>query len=114
MKGIPEVHIGSTRYTAKYGHKVTLNCTVVKATPPHFEVYWILETYKGKTIIRQGEFGTSGSTINNPSLTINSTTTTDPGKYTCVAVNAVGNGSSQVTVLQVTGGNVKLNTANNI
>ncbi|XP_071172629.1 cell adhesion molecule DSCAML1-like isoform X2 [Mytilus edulis] len=114
--GIPEVHIGSTRYTAKYGHKVTLNCTVVKATPPHFEVYWILETYKGKTIIRHGESGTSGSTTNNPSLTINSTTTTDPGKYTCVAVNAVGKGSSQVTVLNVIGGvpNVTVDSTNYI
>ncbi|CAC5381762.1 unnamed protein product [Mytilus coruscus] len=87
---------------------------VVKANPPHFEVYWIQETYKGKTIIRHGDSGTSGSTTNNPSLTINTTTTTDPGQYTCVAVNVVGNGSSQVTVLNVIGGvpQVTVNSTN--
>lgn len=110
-KGIPGVHIESVIYTVNYGKRVTLNCTVI-SSPPHLEVYWVKNStfYNGINIIRHGEFGTSGSTTNNPSLTINTARTSDRGNYTCVAKNLIGTGSSHPTILEVKGGKTKSET----
>lgn len=86
-----------------------MNCTVV-SSPYHSEVYWEKTgpfNDHGKTIIRQGESGTSGSTNNIPSLTINTTRIADRGHYICVAKNKVGTGLSHETILEVLGGKEK-------
>lgn len=48
--------------------------------------------------------GIDGVTIDNPALTINVTTLSDSGLYTCYAENEDGIGKSNVTQLHVIGG----------
>ena len=45
----------------------------------------------------------SGSTVNTPSLTINTVAQSDTGSYRCLADNVIGTGQSQITVLNVAG-----------
>lgn len=69
-------------------------------------MYWEKKSKfsNGETIIRNGESGTSGSTTNIPSLTINTARISDEGNYVCVAKNMAGTGKSSETVLNVRGG----------
>ena len=68
-------------------------------------VYWQKQSSGGiLTRIDNGASGTQGSTVSNPSLTINFVTTSDAGTYTCFATNIVGTGQSSTSTLTVTGG----------
>lgn len=87
-----------------------MKCTVV-SSPPNLEVYWEKKSKSsnGQTIIRNGESGTSGSTTNILSLTINTARISDEGNYICVAKNMDGTGKSSKTVLNVRGGKTNEN-----
>lgn len=104
ISALPTVTIQSSTYTGQYGNSVTLVCTV-SAVPFQTNVYWEKD---GFAQINSGDNGYSGSTTNNPSLTINSVTTSDQGTYRCFATNIVGTGQSSTTQLTVSGGNVDL------
>ncbi|CAC5393170.1 HMCN [Mytilus coruscus] len=99
-QSLPTVTIQSSTYTGQYGNSVTLVCTV-SAVPFQTSVYWLKD---GFSQINSGDSGYSGSTTNNPSLTINSVTTNDQGTYRCFATNVVGTGQSLTTQLTVQGG----------
>ncbi|XP_069133871.1 basement membrane-specific heparan sulfate proteoglycan core protein-like [Argopecten irradians] len=101
--GLPTVTITSPPpITAVVGSSVTLTCTVV-ATPQASSVTW-KRTVGGVTSnIATTTAKFSGSTVANPSLTINSIATTDQGSYVCTATNAVGTGESSPARLAVTG-----------
>lgn len=75
-------------------------CTVT-AVPFQTKVYWRKDN---TLLINAGDNGYSGSTPGNPSLTINSATTSSQGQYRCYAENPVGNGNSDITTLTVIGG----------
>ncbi|XP_069133868.1 hemicentin-1-like isoform X9 [Argopecten irradians] len=101
--GLPTVTITNPPpITAVVGSSVTLTCTVV-ATPQASSVTW-KRTVGGVTSnIATATAKFSGSTVANPSLTINSIATTDQGSYVCTATNAVGTGESSPATLAVTG-----------
>ncbi|XP_063441331.1 hemicentin-1-like isoform X2 [Mytilus trossulus] len=99
-QSLPTVTIQSSTYTGQYGNSVTLVCTV-SAVPFQTNVYWEKD---GFAQINSGDNGYSGSTTNNPSLTITSVTTSDQGTYRCYATNIVGTGQSSTTQLTISGG----------
>lgn len=97
---LPTVVIQQPSYSTNYGNSVTLVCTVT-AVPFQTKVYWRKDN---TLLINAGDNGYSGSTPGNPSLTINSATTSSQGQYRCYAENPVGNGNSDITTLTVIGG----------
>ncbi|OWF35465.1 Hemicentin-1 [Mizuhopecten yessoensis] len=99
--GIPTVLIDNPGVTAVLGSSVTLICKVT-ANPTATGVSWE-RTIGGVTtpIVLNTKF--VGSTVANPSLTINTLATTDQGSYVCVAENEIGTGRSAPGSLTVTG-----------
>ncbi|VDI31226.1 Hypothetical predicted protein [Mytilus galloprovincialis] len=102
-QNLPSVSIGTRLHESDFGSSYTIECKVI-AHPAHTTVYWqhnyngIIRTIKNDTL------GVSGIFIDNPSLTIDFITTSDSGKYTCIAENVVGVGKSQDVDLKVNGG----------
>lgn len=84
--------------TVEAGVDVTLNCDV-KAMPSATEVYWERKTNNSTTIINRNSLQVEGSTVSNPSLTIQSASVSMSGKYTCIAKNPVGFDYGVETVL---------------
>lgn len=95
--------IGTRLHESDFGSSYTIECQII-SHPAHTTVYWqhnyngIIRTIKNDTL------GVSGIFIDNPSLTIDFITTSDSGKYTCIAENVVGVGKSQDVDLKVNGG----------
>lgn len=81
-----------------------LECIIVSTTNLT-DVYW-QHLYNGtiRNITSSSPNVLYGSTITEPTLTIRRVTTEDSGEYICVAVNSVGTGKSQPTILTVLGG----------
>jgi hypothetical protein len=77
---IPSVQILQPQYSVNFGDSVTLECVV----------NFGLNKY-------------SGSTVNTPSLTVNSAEISDEGNYICTATNSIGTGQSSQTFLDVVG-----------
>lgn len=101
---IPVVVIGSPIYSVIFGSKLSLHCEVT-ADPEHTLLYWERKNNGVITsIINFKALGTTGVTINSPSLTLEFPTFADKGTYTCFAANAIGTGQSQPTVLTILGG----------
>ncbi|XP_033753605.1 hemicentin-1-like isoform X5 [Pecten maximus] len=99
---LPLVTIAQNAYSVVTGQTVTLGCTV-SATPTHTNVFWQrIDNGAASTLTIDGT-KYSGSTVNNPSLTITSANSNDNTVYTCSATNAVGTGTSGQTTLSVTG-----------
>ena len=95
----------STSYIIELpGSSVTLGCTVT-SNPGHFQVFW-RKTVNGQesdinVVNSGGKY--SGSTVANPSLTINNAASSDEATYICYATNSVGTGQSTSTSLDVVG-----------
>ncbi|XP_052080992.1 immunoglobulin superfamily member 10-like [Mytilus californianus] len=97
---IPEVTVPHDPLTVEAGVDVTLNCDI-KAIPSATEVYWERKTSNSTTIINKYSLQVEGSTVSDPSLTIQSASVSMSGKYTCFARNPVGIESGVETVLKV-------------
>ncbi|VDI64481.1 Hypothetical predicted protein [Mytilus galloprovincialis] len=100
---IPQVFIVTDLYSANYGYEHTMEC-YVNATPDHTDVYWKHEVSGVERTLNEGTTGVRGSSVEVPSLTIITVTTSDIGFYTCTARNYVGIGRSQPIELLVNGG----------
>lgn len=99
---IPEVHVRDTTYKTGVDYSVTLSCRIIKASPAISRVYWQRFINNATTVLSSDSTGYTGSTIEDPSLTILSAKETMSGEYTCFAINAVGTGSSFPTTLKGT------------
>ncbi|OWF53625.1 Titin [Mizuhopecten yessoensis] len=99
---LPVVTIAQQSYSVVTGQSVTLACTV-SASPTHFNVFWQRIDNNVTSSISIDGSKYSGSTVNNPSLTITNADSNDNTSYTCSATNAVGTGTSGQTTLGVTG-----------
>ncbi|XP_069133959.1 serine-rich adhesin for platelets-like isoform X33 [Argopecten irradians] len=99
---LPIVTIAQNTYSVTTGQSITLGCTV-SATPTHTNVFWQRIDNGVATTLNIDGVKYSGSTVNGPSLTINSANSNDATVYTCSATNAVGTGTSGQTTLTVTG-----------
>lgn len=95
--------VSQPNYNVVIGNTVTLECTV-SANPFQTSVSWqkiqngVTSNVNTGLVVKY-----SGSTVNNPSLTITNTDTTDSANYVCTATNSVGTGTSSQTSLSVTG-----------
>ncbi|XP_076071918.1 protein sax-3-like isoform X2 [Mytilus galloprovincialis] len=101
--GIPTVTANQTSYSIRYGYSVILHCEI-SAEPHLTNVYWERLVENKKSIVYSGESGTSGVTLNNPSLIINFATLRDEGYYNCFGRNVAGTGNGPQIHLTVTGG----------
>lgn len=81
---------------------------MVNANPGHTVVQW-KRIVNGQTqdVTGVGAPGSgsrlSGSAVTSPSLTVSQASFADEGSYICTATNAIGQGSSSQTFLDVTG-----------
>ncbi|XP_076098442.1 hemicentin-1-like isoform X7 [Mytilus galloprovincialis] len=98
----PVVTVLSNQYSVNIGASRTLECTVT-ASPTHNNVYWQRNINGVSTTITINNNKYSGSTVSNPSLTINNADNNDEGFYICFATNSVGLGQSANTFLDVLG-----------
>lgn len=74
------------------------------SNPAHTSVQWLRVLNGVTSSINLGTVGKySGSTVNQPSLTINNPVNADEGYYICQATNSVGSGQSSQTYLDVIG-----------
>ncbi|CAG2214960.1 HMCN [Mytilus edulis] len=101
--GIPAVRIETPVYSVIFGSKIYLHCEVT-AEPEHTLVYWERNNNDVITTINSQATGTTGVTPNSPSLTLQFSSFSDKGAYTCVAANTIGIGKSHPTILAVSGG----------
>ncbi|XP_071150591.1 hemicentin-1-like [Mytilus edulis] len=100
--GVPKVSVRKSNYTAGYGESVTIFCNIT-SDPDVTNVYWEKE-FNGTTIvINDLTTGIQGISVDAPSMTIVTTTTSDIGNYRCIATNDVGTGCSETTKLEVIG-----------
>lgn len=97
--------IESDQYIGTLGQSIKLQCDIY-ATPPHTHVFWYKYVNGNTTVIDNGYTGTSGITLQSPSLTITSAAASETGHYTCLAENAAGIGKSQSTYLKILAGKV--------
>lgn len=95
--------VGQPIYLVNYGQSVQLVCSVT-STPTHTHVYWTrIQNGLPVTISLTNTARYSGSTVNNPSLTISNVNQNDETYYICYATNTVGTGHSQQTCVDVIG-----------
>lgn len=99
---IPIVQVLQSQYSVNIGSSRTLECTVT-ANPTHTNVYWQRNVAGQLTQITIDNVKYSGSTVGNPSLTVNNAENNDEGFYICFATNSVGTGQSANTYLDVIG-----------
>ncbi|XP_052079356.1 hemicentin-2-like isoform X1 [Mytilus californianus] len=99
---LPNVSIRNAMYITVYGQMVTLDCSIT-ADPPATMVYWIKNKNGLNFTLSVGSIGVLGSTVETPSLTINNPAKSDAGVYWCIAINAIGHGSSLSLSLIVIG-----------
>ncbi|XP_063442781.1 hemicentin-1-like [Mytilus trossulus] len=93
----PNVSASPFQYTVDYSNNVTLYCKI-NATPRHYEVYWLQHIHSNFTRkISSQTLTSSGSTLKIKEIT-------SSANYSCVAVNAVGQGQSSIINLTVLGG----------
>ncbi|XP_052080330.1 hemicentin-1-like isoform X6 [Mytilus californianus] len=102
QEDIPIVTVTHNAYNRTYGYNVTLEC-MIDSYPNHTNVYW--QHIYNETVlnITSDSPGVYGSTVTDPSLTILQVSWNESGQYICFAVNIVGNGKSESTVLIVLG-----------
>ncbi|XP_076080046.1 contactin-4-like [Mytilus galloprovincialis] len=103
IKDIPSVDIGSEALNSSYGDSVTLECNVSSQTALN-KIYWERNSSGNVITITSDTTGIHGVSIANPGLTINVTTNSDSGFYTCVAENSYGIGKSIPIRLDIEGG----------
>lgn len=101
--GIPTVTGNHTLYIVPYGSSVVLDCAI-SAKPSLTNIYWKQQVENTQSIVYAGESGTSGATLNNPSLTIHFATLPDSGYYRCFGTNVAGTSNGPQINLIVTGG----------
>ena len=103
LTAIPVVQIQSNYYNVEIGKTITVECQIT-ADPQHNAVQWrrVVNGVMSDVDLSDNSKYT-GSTVTNPSLTIQSTTNNDEGYYICTATNAVGTGTSSQTYVDVTG-----------
>ncbi|CAG2228115.1 HMCN [Mytilus edulis] len=104
----PITSIPQSSYTQISGQQIILGCTVNSPNSPLQEVQWTFTNNQGQTTdpisVSNSNGKYSGSSVNSPSLTINSVASTDQGVYSCKARNAVGTSTNNPTTsLTVTG-----------
>lgn len=89
----------------KYNDLLTIVSTVQKNVNfPIRKIYWQYKNNGVLTHIEAGTHGITGSTIEVPSLTIQTVTTSESGLYTCFATNDIGTGHSELINVTVVGG----------
>lgn len=94
----PNVITPTLKYTVDYSNDVTFYCKI-NATPQHYDVYWL--QYINSNFTRK----ISSKTWNSSGSTLKIKEIRSSAKYSCVAVNAVGQGQSSIITLTVLGGN---------
>ncbi|XP_071166173.1 basement membrane-specific heparan sulfate proteoglycan core protein-like isoform X2 [Mytilus edulis] len=99
---IPVVTIHSNMYSVLLRSSVTIQCTV-SSNPSHTSVTWQRTVNGVLTTVTVDGSRMIGSTVETPSLTISNAVSGDEGNYICTATNVVGTGTSQQTLLVVTG-----------
>ncbi|CAC5425775.1 HMCN [Mytilus coruscus] len=99
----PSVNVSVNSLSVKFGDQAKLECSVDSKLPLNI-VYWEKKSNSGITRISSWTIGTNGSSLDNPSLTILYTTSTDSGHYTCFAGNVVGKNHSSAINFTVIGG----------
>ncbi|XP_071150587.1 basement membrane-specific heparan sulfate proteoglycan core protein-like [Mytilus edulis] len=100
--GVPKVSVIKPNYTAGYGETVTMFCNMT-SDPIVTNVYWEKEFNGSIIVIDNLTTGIQGISVDAPSITIVTTTTSDIGNYRCIAINDVGTGCSETTRLEVIG-----------
>lgn len=102
--GKPLVEVDSSLHTVVIGNRITMSCRVT-AVPPAIEIYW-WKRISGDiySTISSGTTGTTGASVEIPSLTLIMPTKSDSGEYYCFATNDIGTGGSLPTILTVIGG----------
>lgn len=73
-------------------------------------MYWERKRNGIISTINSQAIGTTGITPNTPSLTLQFSTFSDMGTYTCVAANAIGIRQSHTTIVTITGGKYNCDT----
>ncbi|XP_052061300.1 hemicentin-1-like isoform X5 [Mytilus californianus] len=104
---IPVVQLSKTTETVVFDASVTLVCSIMSQNPVVTEIVWQFTNSNQITtqiVISTSAGKYSGSTVNNPSLTINNAIFQDAGTYQCFARNAVGTGQSSTVALGIAGG----------
>lgn len=99
IAALPEVSVPLQDLVVETGLEVILKCSI-QAVPPTLEVFWQRNTNDYQTIIKATSLGIGGSTVNNPSLTIQKTSASMSGEYACIARNSIGTARSLLTVLK--------------
>lgn len=101
--GIPIVTNTNAEYNSTFGSIVTLRCNI-SSSPNLNMVYWQKISNETVSNITSDSPGVYGSTVTNPSLTIQYVTTKDSGQYICYGQNIVGIGRSEPATLTILGG----------
>ncbi|CAC5364614.1 HMCN [Mytilus coruscus] len=100
LAALPEVSVPLQPLIVGTGLEVTLKCSI-QAVPQAIEVYWQRNTNDYHTLIKASSLSIGGSTVSDPSLTIQKTSASMSGEYACIARNSVGTARSLLTVLKV-------------
>ncbi|XP_060079143.1 hemicentin-1-like [Ylistrum balloti] len=99
----PTVTVAQTSYTIITGGTITLQCSAF-GNPAVTNVAWTRSINNGPfTTITVDGNSFSGSSLNNPSLTVINADSNDLGIYKCTASNSLGTSESDQVTLTVTG-----------